>query len=720
MSKPHTYRLRWVLWLVVSLVVLISLPGMMSANYLPKTFWAALTIGIGFILLPPRDPRHLSITPLGSIWLVYLFWALFSALWALSPRVSFERWLALLLPAFAYLLAKRTRFWESDKFWLWFSLLAGVVALIGILQYFFPSLPLVNSFPGTKIPRATLGHRNYAGMYFMLVLPFLGWSYFHLPGKKNIAPLAGFFLAVVFVLITRNRGAWLGIIFGLVFVLTANFHQIRCFVVSKNRQDPENSKRKYGNKIILLVTFLYVSIASVLLFSPHEKFPKGKYTIFQTSTNLLHGKGRIQYWESCLGITNPAIGGGLGNFPIVMTPTLKSGQVKTLNYEVHNDYLQAYLDLGLPGLLIFASIFGYLLYLAWIGRNQGIILAAGAAVTGLIVMQFTTFTSEKVSSQIWLAGLAAILNSQNYVRPFLRKRMPQWSVLTGNYLMALYLFIFAAIVGYTIRGDRAFRKAQNIVLRTLEYEKWITDPKEISGRELAVLRHQLPFIRADTLNRLHWLADRILPTMFFDANMKHITCFQFAGYAMKLKDYDDAAVLAQEAFSMHPTDRVNLKRLCQIALKQEQYNQAIQLLNKGIEIFGYNPSHPFFYNNLIRIYEALGKNDLSRKVKDRMMDNIIFRPVNPSPKNMAKDVGVRPVFEWQGSPGALYYNFYIWENRRQRPNKPLFHHLRENKLIFPYELKSGTIYLWEVEAIGHYHVENNLWYFKTVSKSLSD
>jgi len=184
MSRRDTHELRWVLWLLVSLVVLISLPGMMSANYLPKTFWAALTIGIGFILLPPRDPRHLSITPLGSIWLVYLFWALFSALWALSPRVSFERWLALLLPAFAYLLAKRTRFWGIRQILAMVQFISRSSGFDRYSPVFLPVSSVGKFLSRYQIPRATLGHRNYAGMYFMLVLPFLGWSYFHLPGKK--------------------------------------------------------------------------------------------------------------------------------------------------------------------------------------------------------------------------------------------------------------------------------------------------------------------------------------------------------------------------------------------------------------------------------------------------------------------------------------------------------------------------------------------------------
>jgi len=99
----------WIPWLIVSLVAFACLPGIMSGNYLPKTFWAAAMVGVGFVLVPPRRPYSFSLTLLGAAWLTYLAWALLSLLWAVQPRVGFERWLALILPTLAYLLAKRTR-----------------------------------------------------------------------------------------------------------------------------------------------------------------------------------------------------------------------------------------------------------------------------------------------------------------------------------------------------------------------------------------------------------------------------------------------------------------------------------------------------------------------------------------------------------------------------------------------------------------------------------
>ncbi|MEA3507002.1 MAG: O-antigen ligase family protein, partial [Elusimicrobiota bacterium] len=448
------YSNGWIFWLLICLTVLVSMPDMVSGNLLPKTFWATITVGIGFLLLPPRHPRRFSITPLGIIWIGYLFWTLLSAAWALSPRVVYDRWLALLLPTFAYLIAKRTRFWKSDKFWLGFSLLTGLVALIGISQYFFPSFPFINSLPGTAVPRATMGNRNYAGMYFMLVLPFLGWIYFKTAGKTRLPVSLSFFLAVTLILIVRTRGAWLGLIVGSGFILVGIFDRKKRTAAGYDRIG------FYKKKLYWIITL----IISLLIINAVYT-PKTKQSLIKTITHFFNDPTRWGYWKSCLGITGPIVGCGFGNFPITITPELRTGQVETLNFDVHNDYLQAYLDLGIPGLLIFILFFGYLFYLAWRGRRQSIILAAGAAVAGLLAMQFTTFLSEKISSQIWLAGVVAMINSQGKVRPVFCKTAPRWLTYSGNYAAATGLFVFAVVVGYAIRGDLTFRETQKMIIQ---------------------------------------------------------------------------------------------------------------------------------------------------------------------------------------------------------------------------------------------------------------
>jgi O-antigen ligase len=95
----------------------------------------------------------------------------------------------------------------------------------------------------------------------------------------------------------------------------------------------------------------------------------------------------------------------------VSTPHTES--VRTLDYELHNDYLQALVDLGLPGLILFGTLFMLLIRLAFSQKEDGAALAAGGAVVALMVIQFVTFTSENVGPLAWMAGVAALFTQDS-------------------------------------------------------------------------------------------------------------------------------------------------------------------------------------------------------------------------------------------------------------------------------------------------------------------
>ncbi len=696
--------LRVVIWLLVSLGVFACLPDMMSGNYLPKTFWAAATIGLGFALLPPRRPFGFSVTLLGAAWLIYLGWALISLTWAVQTRVGFERWLALLLPTLAYLLARRTRFWESDVFWLSFFLMTSLVAAIGILQYFSPSLPLVHSFPGTAVPRATMGSRNYASMYLMVILPFALVRYLRGRGWKSAIPLVTLILSLLFLLLTKTRGAWVGLLVGLIYLIAAGgYRRIAAY------------RKKLLFLLIPAVLVFLIALAVGLPAGSEGSF-KGKLKFSHALKTILNPRQRLSFWAPCLGITDPLLGAGFGNFPIVATPYLRRAEVKTLNWEVHNDYLQAYVDLGIPGALLFLLIFVLLLRLAWKGRGRGLILAAGASVVGLVVMQFTTFTSEKVSTQIWIAGVAAILNSQYRERPLFRIRLPAWPVLGFNCLIVLWLFLFATAVGYTIRGDREFRREREEIKKVLAYQKIIDNPEQYSPQAREFVRREGVYDRIKVQNRFNWLTGRILPTMFFDANMRHISCHQFAGLAMSLKDYDAAVAFAGEALYLHPNDQTNLRYLAELAFLRNDYRQARRYLERGVNTFGFTPHSPYFCQRLLSLDRYEGRYVEAGSIEDGMNRNRVLKPASPSPKNRETGVSLDHIFDWADCNAANSYDFFLWKVGEEEPEYPTVSGLAESQLDPGERLQPGTTYLWRVRSIGRYGKENgDIWFFRTGS-----
>lgn len=694
--RPKTLGLAWVFWFLVCLEVFAVFPGAMSSNYLPKTVWASATVGLGLLVLRPRISDRLEITFLGALWLAYLSWALLSLTWTPSARAGLDRLLALLLPTLGYLLAKRSRFWKSDIFWTCFAGVAGAVALIGILQYLpekivtHPVKTLVNWFPGTAVPRTTMGERNYAAMYFTLTAPFFAWFYFRAKGRRALVPLVVFLLSMLLLALVRARGAWLGCLASLAFLFLAGLTR---------------KLRSHPGKTRVLVAALAAAAAMAIVLKPDARVASAlgpaKRTISATLADFLNPSHRAQYWMEVLSVPlNPLTGGGFGNYPIHATPCTREKMVKSLNWEVHNDYLQAYVDLGIPGCALFCAVLAHLLFLAWKGRkSDGRILAAGAAIAGLCVQQFFTFTSELVSSLMWTAGAISILNSQKHIVPVIRPRVPPRFLFLLNLAAALWLFAFAAIAGYALRGDRLFRDTQRLIQAAL------------SGNA----DYRRPEYAKRAAREIKWLVREVLPTMRFDANMRHVTCNQFAQFAMDAQDLASAETFSRYALSLHPTDRAVLFHLVKIALTEKKFDEAEKLLRRGVETFGNDP-YDVFAPNLLNLLIATGRKAEAENLQQKMELNRIETPRAPSPKNGDKNAPCAVAFDWSDCRAAASYELYVWQVGEKKPEEPVRKDLVKSATSQPMLLKPGVTYLWQVRAMGRYGVQwGEPWVFRTAA-----
>ena len=700
-NKTAITNRSWPAWTLVIFCVFACLPGMMSGNYLPKSFWAALATAAGLALLRPSRPFRFSLTPLGLIWILYLAWALLSLSWACQDRVGLDRWLALTIPTCAYLLARRSRFWEDDRFWLIFIGVIGTVAGIGILQYTFPFSFLNHWFQGTAVPRATMGERNYASMYLLVTLPFVAWYYLRQKGWRSAAAGLSLFAGVLFLLLARTRGAWLGTLGALVFLSAGGIiPRLRLY-------------RRKALFILLLGLFSLTIGVLAKLPSGSEKSFGNKDTFLGTVSHLFDPRQRLEFWRPALGISNPWLGAGLGNFPITWTIKGGKGIVKSLNYEVHNDYLQAYLDLGIGGAFLFLLFILILLTLAWKNRKSGLGLAAGAAAAGLALMQGTTFTSEKVSTLIWMAGVAAILNQPGVSPPLLRRKIAGGPALAVNYLLVGYLLVLTIIIGYAIRGDRAFRREERRAREAILLRKIVAQPRNHPEGAAANSRRRLPVLEKEVRRGMTGLSEKILPTIRFDFNMKHIYSHQFAEIARRLGNYSSSRTFARQALTIHPADRTARSQLARIALLQHRVPEAVALLEGGIDIFGYAPDS-FFCVFLIQLYEQAGLPGKAAGIRKKMLANRVSPPSHPHPAAGARQVSTDLIFNWDDCRAARYYDLFLWKVGEEEPESPTFPQLRTSDVRLPQPAGKGITYLWRVRAVGRYEEKpGKIWVFRT-------
>lgn len=102
------------------------------------------------------------------------------------------------------------------------------------------------------------------------------------------------------------------------------------------------------------VTLVVVAAASWMLANRYGHAPEG--AVMQTASSLLSPE-RLVYWSEALVLAerHPGMGVGPGRFR-QLAPSA-SGNVDAV--AVHNEYLQAAAELGIPGLLVLVALFGW-------------------------------------------------------------------------------------------------------------------------------------------------------------------------------------------------------------------------------------------------------------------------------------------------------------------------------------------------------------------------
>lgn len=699
MQQTHAVS-RWAFlaWIPVTLTALVVWPQrVMSAHSAPRTFWAACAVACGLALIPPPRPARLRITPLGLVWLLYLGWMLLSLAWSLSPRVSIERFAALLLPGFAYLLACRTRFWEHTAFWIFFCILLLVLGLFGIVEFGQHRVAAVleglspaaaagfsdfmQSLPGTTRPRITFGNRNLASLFMVLSLPFAVGFALRSRGRRGMLAWTASAAVLGLVLMVRTRGAWAGLAAAGVFAAAAKWTVLRAWP---------------ARRTVLAFAALAALIVAVWRIVPAPGIELGRKEHVGDLDAHAEDLGlRLRWSRDALRITHPLLGAGPGCYPIHATPFEPDGRVIMLHREIHNDYVQAYADMGIVGAALMIALFAVLLRQAWKGRRDPVLLAAGAAVVGLAVMQSSTFTSSKIASQVWFAGVAAIVNVRAGPRPVLERSVPRWLAWSGNGVVVAWLLLFAAGAAYSIRGDRQFRRAQNAIHSL--------DRLPAAQREpvMRALRREMVRLSTD-----------VLPTIQHNLMMKHFYSRRFTGHALWLEDKPSAERFARAALALHPHDRACLRFVAHLMFEQNRPEQGAALLDRYFRAFQLD-LHSDIVTALCRYHESTGHPQKAAAVRAAAEAWTVETPADPVPANRASNVRADLAFQWAACRAAERYEVYLWKTGEQTPAAPAAR-VKANRWQPRTALRPDTVYFWRVKAVGRGRSEQSeLWFFRT-------
>lgn len=576
-------------WLIAAPLAAAAVfhPAIVSAYYLPKLAWLSAAAGVGFLFLAlarRRAEATLRLSPLLLAYSAYALWALCSAAWAPAPWVVADRWIQIFLMGALALLASKSRFWRSEAFWNVALGFLCILALVGIAQS-APAASRQGSWawwiggwiPSRGYPSITMGYRNQAAMFLALALPFAVWRGFASRRKASAAlALLCAALAVAFIVIARTRSAWLGLCAAGLWVFFAGI----------GRRSARFAPRAFALPALMMLLLLSVPLTPGLgaggLLA--KSVPRLKRNLTQALMSIPQGgdAGRLDMWRFAARHIAP-LGVGLGCFPI--DAVALEDNVLQLNWEVHNDYLQNLVDLGLPGLLLFLALGAAAMRAAWLGRYRGETLAAGATFTALLTMLFFTFLARRLDSLIWVALAGGVLHRASrrdaWALAIRLSAAPQ-RLLSG--VLGIALLIWAILAAVAMQADARLSD----LLRTAPPD-----------------RRQLDQVTFPA-------ATRALRSMRADTTVGHIHAHEFALLAARARLPEHIDRFARMGLQRHPGDRGLYELRARAAMLRGVLTEAIALQEKAVALA--EPSPPA--RSLERLSAYYARAGLSQRAAD--------------------------------------------------------------------------------------------------------
>ena len=330
-----------------------------------------------------------------------------------------------------------------------------VVAILGILEYLGVSWMV---FPSAGQPSATLGFRNVAAMYLIVGL-FLSGALLFQKNKRDWWLGGGAVtLMVVFLIFTRTRGAWLGVV--LAGVLGAWLVWRQGVIAELGQWFLQNRVVVLGVGLIVFALFVPPQFQDESLSRLDEK----KVSVVQSVQFVAQeggDRGRFKIWYHTLRMVAdaPVFGVGHHNWSVYY-PRYDQGEtmgIVVAPKRPHNDFLWTWSELGIVGFLLY----GWLLWEVakqvkqhWFVRHWAAVLAGLGALALLIHSGFSFPREQPVA--VFFLSLALGMAGQNQSAE--TKTARWWGIGVGS--LALVVGIVGVVWGRAMfRFDVGFSRA---------------------------------------------------------------------------------------------------------------------------------------------------------------------------------------------------------------------------------------------------------------------
>jgi O-antigen ligase len=371
------------------LIILFALAALTSATFFQGingellVVTECLLLGIAFIIAWQGYAKGFGFPHgfLPAAISLYWGWLILSLAWSPVPAVSaFLIWWAGTLPLAFWLytlLPDHMQIWRQAA--TGGLLLALVLAGAGIYQ-----LLVLHESPRVMF----ININSYAGLLNIITIPAA--SYFLIrfaraPRAPITVALGGVLFVLIYALgITRGRGALLAFLLSMAILFLFSFRHLPL--------------RALGLLAVLILVALGLANVS---------WHGGMFERMHTLADPMNaGWTRFLIWQGSWELLkeSPWFGIGLGIYSLAWPPYRHLND-STAGYFVHNDYLQLWIEAGLPGLLLFLAIFAaaaWMMIRVWRGNVTAVTRGQRVELTGLAAGVFAVAFHSLFDFNFWV------------------------------------------------------------------------------------------------------------------------------------------------------------------------------------------------------------------------------------------------------------------------------------------------------------------------------
>ena len=591
--KNNTLSILWVNALLI--VLAISAPWFnltVSSPELVKSYIASF--GISFLLFLSLYYKlsgskiHLQINYIKLTLLLLFVFGTCSVFWSVNFDFTVTKWLLWLIAALSFILATNLSIENNSLIKLSWGLIlaAGVIAVIGILQYLFDPFNLAQN----SSPASTFGNKNIAIQPIILILPL---SIFLLLSKQvqNLKAWALIIitsLVVVYIFYTTTRSAWLAVAIELLLIalyLIANRIKLSEWI-------DWNKNKGYATifGIVAILLLINLSPSSFSNSIALNDLPVDSSETIFSLTDSVSGQAiassslRYEIWQTALNMfyDSPLIGTGLGSYSQNLANEGYATWVINNTTHPHNDLLELAVELGIIGLAIF-------------------ITAVISIIIGIVKIIKNTSSDEKIFYYLLFVALIGSFINMQFSAPY--------QMAFPLLLFGLYSGLIAKQVDNTVEPSKIF-----IFPLKVGYKKIILG---ISITLVVIIFYFTYYFWINTYNQLEKIniskdfeRIEIVETPILHGGMPSIL-YSLAGSYFEHGRYKESSKIDQQLVSVWPNHLDALWRLGYAKHKLNKNNEALEIAAKLKKL----EPQGLYYSYIIKMFVYSSSKEMTKFIE---------------------------------------------------------------------------------------------------------